>query len=245
MTNSTTYLFVDGGHLRKYYEDFANKWFGNDGEIDFAKVKTDFNADKCFYFDCVDDDSKFRGLRKSDWRVELGFLRNGKKREQKEVDTLIAVNMVRCAYIGKMSNAILLSGDTDFRPVVEELARIDVDVKVVGNKNNVSQELMGEATSVQLLDIDDYYRWTKESVKAVKPLAKIKERTVNDTSSISATTKSIKKGKYLGDSITLMKENDSSFFLISQKPEFLFLVSDSPIDLETYFELKYGKIDWN
>jgi len=246
MTNPTTYLFVDGGHLRKYYEEFANKWFGNDGELDFTKIKADFNADKCFYFDCVDDASKFRELRKSDWRVELGFLRNGKKREQKEVDTLIAVSMVRFAYIGKMSNAILLSGDTDFRPVVEELVRMDVDVKIVGNKNNVSQELMGEATSVQLLDIDDYYKWTKESVKTTKTLEKIKMRTLIDVANAPANSLLLKNGKYLQDDITLKQENESSFFLMRQgQKEFLFIASDSPTDLEIYFELKYGKIDWN
>lgn len=245
MTNLTTYLFVDGGHLRKYYEDFTNKWFGNDGELDFTKIKADFNADKCFYFDCVEDASKFRGLRKSDWRVELGFLRNGNKREQKEVDTLIAVSMVRCAYIGKMSNAILLSGDTDFRPVVEELVRMDVDVKVVGNKKNTSQELMGEATSVQLLDIDDYYRWTTESLKPTKPLENIKRYDANNHPiSLPESRKSVKKGFFNEKDLTLIHEGEKLYYLSHYEENFSWLEADNQEDLITFFELKYGKITW-
>lgn len=245
MTNLTTYLFVDGGHLRKYYEEFANKWFGNYGELDFAKIRADFNADKCFYFDCDDNGSKFRELRKSDWRVELGFLRNGKKREQKEVDTLIAVSMVRYAHIGKMSTAILLSGDTDFRPVIEELVRMDVDVKVVGNRNNVSQELMGEATSVQLLSIDDYYRWTKESVKIVKPLENIKRYDANSRpTSLPESRLSAKKGLFNGKDVTLIHEGERLFYLVHNEDNFSWLESENEEDLLTFFELKHGKIDW-
>ena len=104
---------------------------------------------------------------------------------------------------------------------------------------------MGEATSVLLLDIDDYHKWTKEFVKTIKPLAKIKERNLNDVSSISISIVHLKKGKYLQDVITLMRENENSFFLMRQGQEFLFLASDSLTDLENYFELKYGKVDWN
>lgn len=89
------------GTCEKYYEDFTNKWFGNDGELDFTKIKADFNADKCFYFDCVEDASKFRGLRKSDWRVELGFLRNGNKREQRKLTLLLLLVWFVVHILGK------------------------------------------------------------------------------------------------------------------------------------------------
>ncbi len=245
MTNLTTYLFVDGGHLRKYYEEFANKWFGNNGELDFAKIKADFNADKCFYFDCDDDGSKFRGLRKSNWRVELGYL-SGKKRTQKEVDTLIAVSMVRYAHIGKMDKAILLAGDGDFRPVVEELIRMDIDVQIVGDKKHTSQRLMGEATSVQLLDIDDYYRWTKESVKITKPLENIKRHNANNhPKSLPESSKSVKKGLFNEKDVTLIHEGEKLYYLVHYYEDNLYwLEADNQEDLLTFFELKYGKIDW-
>jgi len=242
MTNPTTYLFVDGGHLRKYYEEFANKWFGNDGELDFDKIKADFNADKCFYFDCVDDESKFRGLRKSNWRVELGYLSSGNKRTQKEVDTLIAVSMVRYSHIGKMDKAILLTGDGDFRPVVEELIRMDIDVKIVGDKKHTSQRLMGEAIAVQLIDIDDYYKWTKESVRTQKPL-EIKKYDGTTYPNLYSPN-SIKEGNFMNHKVDLV-ENEGLYYLVYKGDEFLGFSANNQLDLEIYFELKYGEADWN
>ena len=134
-----TYLFVDGSNFRQYFNETTKKWFGQEVEFDFKKIKDFFNAEKVFYFDCIDDiknenetdvayDAKVNGqeeeLNKIDkvegCHVHLGSLRHAKKqkrRGQKEVDVMLAVQMMEHAFRGNMSKAILLSGDLDFRPL--------------------------------------------------------------------------------------------------------------------------------
>lgn len=52
-TPQITYLFIDGGHLQRYYAESVREWFGADGEIDFQTVKQNLGAYKCFYYDCL------------------------------------------------------------------------------------------------------------------------------------------------------------------------------------------------
>ena len=40
----TTYLFIDGGHLRRNYAETVRSWFGSEGEIDFGQIKDGSSA---------------------------------------------------------------------------------------------------------------------------------------------------------------------------------------------------------
>jgi uncharacterized LabA/DUF88 family protein len=51
--------------------------------------------------------------------VRQGWLSPGKKRQQKEVDVLLAVDMLTRSFYKNMTKAVLLAGDRDFKPVVE------------------------------------------------------------------------------------------------------------------------------
>ena len=50
-----TYLFVDGANFRQYFNEVTQKWFGQEVEFDFKKIKDFFQAEKAFYYDCLDD----------------------------------------------------------------------------------------------------------------------------------------------------------------------------------------------
>jgi hypothetical protein len=50
--------------------------------------------------------------------VRLGTV-TGKRRRQKEVDILLATDMLTHGFNGNMKTAVLLSGDLDFRPIIE------------------------------------------------------------------------------------------------------------------------------
>lgn len=110
-----------------------------------------FNTQTFFarnYYDCLDDAQK-DGESKSafDARVEsqrtylskIGSLPGvhlrtgtvmGRQRRQKEVDVLLAVDMLTHGSNGSMGQAVLLAGDLDFRPVVDALVRTGVYVVV-------------------------------------------------------------------------------------------------------------------
>ena len=76
--------------------------------------------------------------------VHLGFgaLRGlGRRVRQKGVDTLIAVDMLVGAFSGIFDMAVLVSGDADFTPVVEEVRRRGAMVAVAGVSTSVSGDL--------------------------------------------------------------------------------------------------------
>ncbi len=92
----------------------------------------------------------FQALRGFDgFEVRLGKLacrgqaENGSQIvEQKRVDTMLAVDMMRLAFGGFVQEMNLLSGDCDFLPVVEAVKDLGVRVRLFhGQKNSYSQEL--------------------------------------------------------------------------------------------------------
>lgn len=82
--------------------------------------------------------------------TELGFgsLRGGTKRKpprQKGVDTLLAVDMLVGAFTGIYSVAVLIAGDADFVPVVNEVRRRGVMVVLASNEQEVARDLRRSA----------------------------------------------------------------------------------------------------
>src|SRR5271170_1987248 len=134
-----TYLFIDGEYLRRRMNDAVQKVFLWDGEINFYSLKSSASAKRVFYYDCIDDEQKpaetkteceqrvaaqearFNKIGELNGvHVRYGSLKgSGKKRRQKEVDVLLAVDMLTHGYDGNMGRAVLIAGDLDFRPVVE------------------------------------------------------------------------------------------------------------------------------
>jgi uncharacterized LabA/DUF88 family protein len=92
--------------------------------------------------------------------VHLGFgeLRGLKRRvRQKGVDTLIAVDMVAGAYSQLFDIAVLVAGDADFVPVVEEVKRRGVMVAIAGRSSSTSSELMAAAD--RYIEIQPQAQW--------------------------------------------------------------------------------------
>src|SRR5437870_1340705 len=56
--NLERYLFIDAGHLRRYFVDSLHAWSGVTPELVIDQVKTTFDAGKCFYYDAIDDERR-------------------------------------------------------------------------------------------------------------------------------------------------------------------------------------------
>src|SRR5216684_2723392 len=85
-------------------------------------------------------------------RLNAGLERSGHSstirlmmRREKEVDILLATDMLTHGFNGSMGNAVLLSGDLDFRPIVEALVRHGVFVEVWYHRSSIARELPGAA----------------------------------------------------------------------------------------------------
>lgn len=159
--------FVDGGYIRKRAVDAGEAlinpqalakrvvglpnvqdWCGTPhsvGNIALARI---------IYYDArPDNEADVSEELKEYWDAvellpdtELGFgtMRGGTNKKpprQKGVDTLIAVDMLVGAFTKLFSVAILIAGDADFVPVLNEVRRQGVMVVVAAWENSISQEL--------------------------------------------------------------------------------------------------------
>ncbi len=92
------------------------------------------------------------------WSVRLGKLqkrREGYKEifEQKRVDVLLSVDMVRHAAAGHVQHAIILAGDSDFIPAIEAVKDSGATVTLWhGEANTVHKDLLGLADIDHTLD---------------------------------------------------------------------------------------------
>lgn len=260
--NPTTYLFVDGSNFRQYFNELTQKWFSQEVEFDFKIIKDRFQAEKAFYYDCVDDiktsnetqqdfekrvelqENKLNKIREVEGcHVQLGSLSGkGKKKRQKEVDVLLAVQMMEHALRGNMRKAVLLSGDKDFRPLVESLVRLGLFVEVAGDQKHISRDLIHAADNHIKLNFNDYYSWVIEEQKTIRVLNY--SRVVFNIELHSASHKLLKEGTWNDFRVFVFQAAPKTFCLTSTHFNNYALTSNNCDELEFFFELLYGEINW-
>lgn len=160
------HVFIDGAYLRKSAEErgrgliepakLAASLVASGALHSWARRPSDqSNAvlARVVYYDAFPEkeDSDETSQLEAYWKavellpdVVLGFgeLRGLRKRvRQKGVDTLIATHMVAGAYSGLFDVAILVAGDADFVPVLEEVKRRGVMAAVAAFKESLSEDL--------------------------------------------------------------------------------------------------------
>lgn len=176
------YLFIDGGYLRASYNSVMSKFFGaaavHKAEINFQAIQVWANATKVFYYDSLDDASKggesaeaLKGRTDKQKRyfgeidsipgfhVKFGSV-TGKKRQQKQVDVLIAVDMLSHAFNKNMKRASLLSGDLDFKPVVDALIYHGTYTRVVYERTSAAKDLYKAADHAIEIGLLDFINWS-------------------------------------------------------------------------------------
>jgi len=263
MFEETSYLFIDGGYLNKEYERTAQRWFNGAGQIDLRQVCWHFNPRprKVFYYDCIDrvqkdsesavelsarisgQEEQFRAISSLEgFHVRLGELvgREGKKR-QKEVDVQLAVDMMNHAIRRNMTRAVLLSGDRDFKPLVESLIQMGTYVHVESHSRSGARELARAADYATMFHFETLYGWTAEPIRARHKLPERKDRLAKEWAASHTG-----KGKFQEYQI-LVREVGKGFALICER-----FIGGRPycithpdrLKLELYFELTHGKIKW-
>ena len=190
------YLFIDGDYFRRFFFTSMRNFIEQVPDVDFNEVRSSLGAHKVFFYDCegleptrpesreVDDSDvgafadwsrRQRDLiRKSDmYKLRYGSLRKPKKGppKQKEIDVLIAVDMLTHASRRNMGTAALFSGDLDFRPVLEGLEQLGVRTTLVFERMRTSEDLIEAADMRRAVTIEDAWSWvTPESRRAFPPV---------------------------------------------------------------------------
>lgn len=116
--------------------------------VEPAKTPREKSSRKLFY----------ERLRKYNIKIKTALIKISPdgKREEKEIDTSIAVDMIADAYEDKYDTAILVSGDRDYRPVVRKLLSINKNVEIWSFRKAISYKLSKEVHEKHIHIIDDY-----------------------------------------------------------------------------------------
>jgi len=179
-----TYLFIDGEYLRQRHREVMRDFFSVEGDLELSTIMEQARASRAYFYDAIDYSRRHDETEKvwesrvllleqffsyvrslSGFHVRPGSVRPGKKREQKEVDVSLAVDMMEHGFNGSMSKAVLIAGDVDFRPVVEALVRHGVFVDVWYHRNSFAQELPGAADFGHELRLQQLHSWNTKAFK--------------------------------------------------------------------------------
>ena len=181
--NETRYLFIDGGYLDKVLKKVGLEFWDTDNlEIDYSKLGSNYN--KVFYYNCLpgkrngenDNDFQKRIETREEFYNNLKLLNNyhvfegvtfGRKSKirQKAVDIMIAVDMLRHSYRKNMDKAALLSGDLDFKPLLDALVLEGMHTSILYSKDSISNELLYSADSNLRITIKDIFSWIPDNRK--------------------------------------------------------------------------------
>ena len=138
LPNERTALFIDGANL---YSASRNLGFDVDyrNMLEFFRAKT--NIIRAYYYSAVLETEEYSPLKPlTDWLAYNGYNLvtkaareftdgTGRRRVKGNMDVELAIDMMEMA--PKLDHAVLFSGDSDFRRLVEAVQRQGVRVSVV------------------------------------------------------------------------------------------------------------------
>jgi uncharacterized LabA/DUF88 family protein len=169
------YAYVDGAYLQERSKKALSPLWDDEPELDFSRLREFLNADHLFYYDCIDDTPKpdetaemhlrrtarqrsmlSKVLEASMCHMRMGTVK-GRKRAQKEVDVQIAVDMLTHAQSLNIAKVVLLSGDLDYRPIIESLVQSGITVELCFASTSVAVELKESADIRRCLRLEDWY----------------------------------------------------------------------------------------
>jgi uncharacterized LabA/DUF88 family protein len=163
---ATQYLYVDGASLRGRIDNVSRQFFNNAAfDIDFQKLKGGFT--KVFYYDAVpvreegEDEATYdarinpiravfdAAVATDGVHVYEGDARRRRRRglEQKKVDVMLTVDMLSHTFQRNMRSATLLTGDGDFKPLVDALVHMGMFITWWYPADETSRELIEAADS--------------------------------------------------------------------------------------------------
>jgi len=179
--NERTALFIDGANL---YSASRNLGFDVDYRnlLEFFRKKT--HVIRAYYYSAVLETDEYSPLKPlTDWLAYNGYTlvtkpakeftdSSGRRRIKGSMDIEVAVDMLELA--GRLDHAILFSGDSDFRRLVEAVQRKGVRVSVISSIRTappmVADELRRQADQfIELAEIapDFTRRQTEPRIRPV------------------------------------------------------------------------------
>lgn len=174
-----SYLFIDGGNLSAVVRDFRQKYLaGAEVPMRWDRVGIGFN--KIYYYDAVPVQNEGEGdaeygtrvapkraelaeiERQAGYHVRSGDVRRHNRRrgnEQKMVDVHLAVDALLMASRGIYSKCTLLTGDLDFKPLIDALVDMGIDVHLWHPTGAANGDLIAAADTAQSILLPTILSW--------------------------------------------------------------------------------------
>lgn len=171
------YLFIDGGCLRAVLEQMSVRYTGGAAlNLDYGALTRDYS--KVFYYDALperksDEDETTYFARIAPQRRLLDHLcsldrfhvyegdvrRSSARRgpEQKKIDVMIAVDMLTHSFRRNMHEATLLTGDLDFKPLIDALVHEGMFVTLWYPPGETAKELIAAADRSRTLNVREIH----------------------------------------------------------------------------------------
>jgi len=152
-------IFIDGGYLAKILEHEHSSKRIDLGKLQ-DKMKNHYDLFRTYYYICPPfqsttptDDEKTRlgnydrfiyNLHKiPHFEIRQGILIETRDSfQQKRIDVMLAVDMVRTTWNRSMHRAAIIAGDGDFVPVINDIKNAGVIVCLYYSENAISKELL-------------------------------------------------------------------------------------------------------
>lgn len=257
------YLFIDGAYLREVLRQISQTYFGGDTiTLDFDTFTNGFQ--KKFYYDClppkkysenredyeirikpqIEFYNKLRSL--NGFHVFLGTTSSeGGRARQKGVDIMIAVHMLTHCFRRNMEKATLLTGDLDFKPLIESLVQDGMDVTLWFNDASTSKELVYAADSQRDLSVLTLHNYATKDFLQKNPPPRQWSQPGNQVEN----SKFLKHGKTDYDvTVELYEDNEGEFLLLYPDTNnlgyYLHLQSSKLIFIEKLMEQRNMPIIW-
>jgi hypothetical protein len=152
--------------------------------------------------------------------------------------------MLTHGFNGNMKTAVLLSGDLDFRPIIEAPVRHGVFVEVWYHRTSIAAELPGAADFGREIRFQQLYSWNTKSFQR-------KHRVPNDDRRPDASVRSeqvVRTGSLGEHAVELYKaqgERPRFFLWINTGQWESIVINDEDPDLiDRYVRIQYGPITW-
>jgi hypothetical protein len=259
MVDKTTYVFIDGSYVREAIDRAMKVVYGVPGDMaPDAIVPPD--AFRAYFYDCVDDlkrqgeteaefcarveaqEARFSRMRaRPGLHVRLGTLTGERRRRQKEVDILLAVDMLSHGFNHNMTHAILVTGDLDFRPVVETLVRNGVFVYVWYEKQSGAKELYWASDFGSEINWFQLHNWNTEDFKLAHPIPR--QTMAHPPVTGSAFSRA---GMYKGRHVAMLRASAQDPLILRAEMSdgvHWFEHRDQQV-LDRFFTMLHGSIEW-
>ena len=223
------YLFIDGGCLRASLDKLSEAYAGGMPlDINYRQLTQTYS--KVFYYDALperkvnEDDASYHAriapqrllfdhLSSLDrFHVYEGDVRRSSARrgpEQKKIDVMIAVDMLTHSFRRNMHEATLLTGDLDFKPLIDALVHEGMFITLWYPQGTTSKELIAAADRSERFGIGSIYAAIAEPRPFTLP-------TASSSASRGEFAPIIKQWSVEGGDAKLMKDGEAFVIEVPQ-----------------------------